>query len=124
MVTGVGDLVGADQLARHLIDAPVHRLEEMDRLEEVGDAVEGLVVDEDGAEQRLLGLDVLRSGAVGCSFCCSTSAGAGNAIRKIPSCFGSDRITSAKAVLPLPATRSHIGSTCPSTRIPPERRRG
>ncbi|ESZ22769.1 hypothetical protein [Mesorhizobium sp. L2C084A000] len=28
-------------------------------LEEVGDAVEGIVVDEDGAEQRLLGLDVV-----------------------------------------------------------------
>ena len=40
------------------------RLEEMLRLEEVGNPVERLVVDEDGAEQRLLGLDVMRRGAV------------------------------------------------------------
>ena len=65
MVTGVGDLVGADELAGDLEDAPVHRLEEMLRLEEIGDAVEGLVVDQDGAEQRLFGLDVLRRGAIG-----------------------------------------------------------
>ena len=39
------------------------RLEEMLRLEEVGDPVERLVVDEDRAEQRLLGLDVVRRGA-------------------------------------------------------------
>ena len=41
----------------------VDRLEEMRRLEEVGDAVERLVVDQDRAEQRLLGLDVVRGGA-------------------------------------------------------------
>ena len=60
-MTGVADLVGADDLAGDLVDAPMHRLEEMRRLEEIGDAVEGLVVDEDRAEQRLLGLDVLRA---------------------------------------------------------------
>ncbi|EKS26867.1 MULTISPECIES: hypothetical protein [Nitrobacteraceae] len=32
----------------------------MVRLQEIGNAVEGVVVDENGAEQRLLGLDVLR----------------------------------------------------------------
>ena len=36
----------------------------MDRLEEIGDPVERLVVDDDGAEQRLLRLDVLRGVAV------------------------------------------------------------
>src|SRR4029079_14989664 len=40
------------------------RLEEMLRLQEVGDPVERLVVDDDGAEQRLLRLDVLRGIAV------------------------------------------------------------
>src|SRR5580658_3887261 len=35
-------------------------LEEMLRLEEVGDAVKRLVIDEDSAKQRLLGLDIVR----------------------------------------------------------------
>ena len=34
---------------------------EVRRLEEVRDAVEGLVVDEDGADERLLDLDVVRA---------------------------------------------------------------
>ena len=54
------DLAGADQPAGKLENALVDRLEEMLRLEEVGDAVERLVIDEDGAEQRLLGLDIVR----------------------------------------------------------------
>ena len=39
------------------------RLEEVLRLEEIGDAVERFVVDEDSAQQRLLRLDVVRSSA-------------------------------------------------------------
>ena len=54
------ELVGADQAAGKLENALMDRLEEMLRLEEVGDAVERLVIDEDGAEQRLLGLDIVR----------------------------------------------------------------
>ena len=60
-----GDLVGADELAGDLEDRLVHRLEEVLRLEEIGDPVEGFVVDQDGAEQRLLRLDVLWRGAIG-----------------------------------------------------------
>lgn len=52
-------LAHTDELGRHLIDLAVQRLVEMAGLEEVRDAVEGVVVDEDGAEQRLLGLDVV-----------------------------------------------------------------
>ncbi len=58
------DLAGADQVAGELIELLVDRLEEMHRLEEIRDAVERLVVDQDGAKQRLLGLDVLRGEAV------------------------------------------------------------
>ena len=56
------DLAGADQIARKLIDLLVDRLEEMLRLEEIGDPVERLVVDQDRAQQRLLRLDIVRSG--------------------------------------------------------------
>ena len=55
-----GDLAGADQVGRKLVKLLVQRLEEMPRLEEVRDPVERLVVDQDRAEQRLLGLDVMR----------------------------------------------------------------
>ena len=54
------ELVGADQSAGELENALMDRLEEMLRLEEVGDPVERLVVDQDGAEQRLFGLDIVR----------------------------------------------------------------
>ena len=37
----------------------------MVRLQEVGNAIEGIVVDENGAKQRLLGLDVLRKLPIG-----------------------------------------------------------
>ena len=53
-------LARADDLARDLVDLAMDRLVEVLGREEVGDAIEGLVVDEDGAEQRLLGLDVVR----------------------------------------------------------------
>jgi hypothetical protein len=42
------------------------RLEEMLRLQEVGDPIKCLVVDEDRAEQRLFRLDVMRGGAKSC----------------------------------------------------------
>src|SRR5579885_1986132 len=58
------DLAGADQVAGDLVDVLVDRLEEMPRLEEIGDPVERLVVDEDGAQQRLFRLDIVRCGAV------------------------------------------------------------
>ena len=54
-------LADVDELARRLVDLLVQRIEEMVRLEERGDAIHRLVVDEDGAEQRLLGLKVVRS---------------------------------------------------------------
>ncbi len=55
-----GNLAGADELRGNLVDLLVQRVEEVLGLQEVRDAVEGLVVDEDGAQQRLLGLDVVR----------------------------------------------------------------
>ena len=56
-------LAGADDLADDLVDLAMHRLIEMLGHEEIGDAVEGLVVDQNGAQQRLLGLDVVRGEA-------------------------------------------------------------
>ena len=63
-VIGVATLPALDEARRDLVDAPVQRPRRNARLEEVGDAVIGLVVDEDRAEQRLLGLDVVRRDAV------------------------------------------------------------
>ena len=65
------DLAGLDEAGRDLVDAPVQLLEEMLRLEEVGDAVKGVVVDEDGPEKRLLGVDVVRRDPV---FAASTAS--------------------------------------------------
>ena len=68
-VIGEASLPVRIRLRGDLVDLLVDRLEEMRRLEEVGDAVERLVVDQDGAEQRLLRLDIVRSGAIdGCRF--------------------------------------------------------
>ena len=52
-------------MRRGFVDAPMQRLVEMLRLEKRGDALERIVVDEDRAEQRLLGLDVERTLAAG-----------------------------------------------------------
>ena len=60
-----GDLAHADQAAGGLEDLLVQRLEEMLRLEEIRDAVEGVVVDQDRAEQRLLRLDIVRRAPIG-----------------------------------------------------------
>ena len=57
----VGGLVQPDELRRLLVDLPVQRIEEVRRLEKIGDAVERLVVDQDGAEERLLDFDVMRN---------------------------------------------------------------
>ena len=53
-----GEFSGADQRARDLEDAAMDLLDEMLDLQEVGDPVVGVVVDQNRAEQRLLGLDV------------------------------------------------------------------
>ena len=53
-------LSGADEAAGKLEDALMDRFEEVLRLKEIGDAIERFVIDEDRAEQRLLGLDVVR----------------------------------------------------------------
>ena len=60
----IGHLAHADEFGRDLEDLAVQRLVEMRRLQEIRDAVEGVVVDEDRAEQRLLGLDVVRRLAI------------------------------------------------------------
>ena len=64
-VTGVATLPARIRLRAMLVDLLMDRLEEMLRLEKVGDAIERLVVDEDRAQQRLLGLDIVRGGAIG-----------------------------------------------------------
>ena len=56
------ELVGTDRSAGQLENALMDRLEEMLRLEEIGDAVKRLVIDEDRPEQCLLGLDIVRRG--------------------------------------------------------------
>ena len=60
-----GQLARADETARHVVDLLMDRLEEMRRLEKIADAIEGLVVDEDGSQKRLLRFDVVRCGTVG-----------------------------------------------------------
>ena len=59
------ELAGADQRARDLEDAAMDFLDEMLAPQEVRDAVEGVVVDEDRAEQRLFGLEIVRRRAIG-----------------------------------------------------------
>ena len=60
-----GELAGADEAARDLVDLLMDRLEEMRRFEEVGDPIERFVVDQDGAQEGLLRLDIVRGGPVG-----------------------------------------------------------
>jgi hypothetical protein len=60
-----GKLAGADEAARNVIDLLMHRLEEMRRFEEVGNPIERFVVDQNGAQQGLLRLDIVRGGPVG-----------------------------------------------------------
>jgi hypothetical protein len=49
---------------RQLVDFLMDRFVEMPRLEKVRNAIQGFVVDEDGAQQRLLGLDIVRGDPV------------------------------------------------------------
>ena len=63
-VTGVAILPARIRSRDELIDLLMDRLEEMFRIEEIGDAVERLVVDQDRAQQRLLRLDIVRGGTV------------------------------------------------------------
>ena len=58
-------LARPDQRSCDLEDAAMDLLDEMLAPEEVGDAVERVIVDEDRAEQRLLGLEVVRRRAIG-----------------------------------------------------------
>ena len=58
-------LAGPDQRSGDLEDAAMNLLDEMLAPEEVGDAVERVIVDEDRAEQRLLGLEVVRRRTIG-----------------------------------------------------------
>ena len=64
MVRGSATLPRRISCAGCLKGLPVERVVEMHRLEEIGDAEEGLVVDEDCAEERLLDLDIVRALAV------------------------------------------------------------
>ena len=57
---GRRDLAHPDQAAGGLEDGLMQRLEEVLRLQEVGDPVEGVVVDQDRAEQALFRLDIVR----------------------------------------------------------------
>ena len=61
-VTGVAILPARIRLAARLEDARCSGSKKCAGLEEVRDPVERLVVDQDGAEQRLLRLDVVRRG--------------------------------------------------------------
>ena len=59
----VGEPALLDQPHHGREDPAMHRLVEMLRPQELRDPVIGLVVDQDRAEQRLLGFDVVRLGA-------------------------------------------------------------
>ena len=61
---GVRGTAHADDVAGDLVDLAVQRLEQVDRFQEVRDAIIGVVVDEDRTQQRLLGLDIVRGLAI------------------------------------------------------------
>ena len=63
-VTGVASLPARISLRADSENLLMDRLEEMLRLEEIADPVERLVVDQNGAQQRLLRLDIVRGGAI------------------------------------------------------------
>ena len=65
-VIGRGQLAGADQIARKLVDLLVDRLEKMRWFQKIGDAVESLVVNQNRPQQRLLRLDIVRGRTVKC----------------------------------------------------------
>ncbi len=61
---GVGRLPHADDFARDLENPAMQRLIEVDGLQEVRDAVIGVVIDENSAEQRLLRFQIVRRLAI------------------------------------------------------------
>jgi hypothetical protein len=56
----VGDLTPIQKLADRRVDPAMHRIAEMLGAEKLDDPAIGRVVDQDGAQQRLLGLGVRR----------------------------------------------------------------
>ena len=70
-----GQFTGADQVTRELVNLLVNRLKEMRRLQKIRNPIEGLIVDQDSAKQRLFRLDIVRSGTVERSRFCDLLAG-------------------------------------------------
>ena len=66
---GVASLPARIIDAGDLEDAAVDLLDEMLAPEEIGDAVERVVIDQDRAEQRLFGLEIVRRRAIGSGPC-------------------------------------------------------
>ncbi len=62
---GRGNLAHPDQASRRLEDGLMQRFEKVFGFKEIRHPVEGVVVDEDRAQQSLFRFDVVRSGAVG-----------------------------------------------------------
>jgi hypothetical protein len=60
-----GDLTHPDQAAGGLEQRLMDRLEEVLRLKKVRDPIERVVVDEDGAQQRLFGFNIVRRAPIG-----------------------------------------------------------
>jgi hypothetical protein len=54
------EFADAHQLADDLVDLLMDRLVEMLGLEKIRNTIERLIVDEDGAEQRLFGVEIVR----------------------------------------------------------------
>jgi len=61
----IGDLAALDEARDGGEDAAVNGLGEMFGQQKFGDSVEGRIVDENGAQERLLGLDIARRRTVG-----------------------------------------------------------
>jgi len=59
-----GEIDHANEATADIVGLLMNRLEEMLWLEKVGDAIERLVIDEDRAQKRLLGLDVVGRRAI------------------------------------------------------------
>ena len=77
----VGDLAPFDQLGAGIEDAPVDGIGEMLGLEKLRDPVVGEIVDKDGAEQCLLGVEIVRRGPVALVFGFGKRGGRGTGIR-------------------------------------------
>ncbi len=55
------NLAHADDIARHFEDLAVQRFIEMARLQKIGNAIIGIVIDQDRAQQSLLCLKIARA---------------------------------------------------------------